>query len=211
MEIQFPPVDWADPETGLLCVGGDLSLETLLAAYRGGIFPWPLGDGDELYWFAPEQRAVLRFSELHVSRSLRRERNRARFEFRIDTDIDQIIKQCSLTRRAAGERTWITPSLADAYMGLWRAGYTKSVATYLRGELVGGVYGVRIGKFFAGESMFYLEPNASKLALWILVEELERLGVSWMDCQQLTPLLKQFGARFESRENFMTMLQQALG
>ena len=210
MDVEFPPVELADPETGLLCVGGDLSVSTLLAAYRSGVFPWPLGEGDELYWFAPEQRGVLLFRDLHVSRSLKRFQERSPFLLKSNQDFQKIISRCATVRTDEGERTWITPRLQQAYAKLFEAGNVLCVGAYRNDRLVGGVYGVLINKFFAGESMFFEEPNASKLALLSLIADLQSRGISWMDCQQLTPLLSQFGGKLLPRSEFMRMLSLAL-
>ena len=209
-DVEFPPVELADPETGLLCVGGDLSVSTLLAAYRSGVFPWPIAEGEELYWFAPEQRGVLVFEEMKISRSLQKVRRQQRFEEKLNTDFAQIVHRCASVRSKKGERTWITPRIEEAYLRLFEKGHALSLGTYSDGKLVGGVYGVTLGSFFAGESMFFEEPNASKVALWAMTEYLQTRGVKWLDCQQLTPALAQFGARLLPRAEFMKWLKPAL-
>lgn len=202
-------MELADPETGLLCVGGDLSVDTLLAAYRSGVFPWPLGEGEELYWFAPEQRAVLKFEDLHISRSLAKTRRNTRYTFKLNTDFEEIIGACATTRSVSGQRTWITRRLLEAYLNLERNGFIRCAGCYDGENLVGGIYGVFVDGIFSGESMFHSQTDASKLSLCVLVEHLTQEGVAWMDCQQLTPLLSRFGATLLPRKEFMKLLSSS--
>jgi len=207
--LKFPPLKNASPE-GLLAIGGDLETESLQLAYSNGIFPWPT-EGYPLLWFAPPERAILRFEDFKIPRRLRQELKRLKFTFTVDENFGAVIRNCAagLTRQSIG--TWITPEIIAAYEAFHRAGYAHSFECYnASGELAGGMYGVSLGGMFAGESMFFLESGASKAALIFAVEFLRERGATWMDVQQLTPLLKSFGAKLEKREVFMKMLKKAI-
>ncbi|MCB0303096.1 MAG: leucyl/phenylalanyl-tRNA--protein transferase [Calditrichaeota bacterium] len=208
---QFPPLEFADPEYGLLAIGGDLEVGSLELAYRSGIFPWPERAG-QILWFAPPQRAVLFFEEFHIPRRLQRHLRHAPFTFRIDQDFPAVIRHCAASKNRGRQRgTWIIPEMIPAYIDFHRAGFAQSFEAYNpAGKLVGGLYGVRIGRYFAGESMFYLESNASKFALVNAVSYLRQEGLEWMDIQMLTPLLAQMGAREIPRDAFMKLLRAAL-
>lgn len=208
----FPPVDCAD-ENGLLAVGGDLRVATLREAYSSGVFPWPV-EGLPLLWFAPPQRAVLFLDELRIGRRLARSLRGSRYEARVDSDFEAVIQSCAAPRND-GEGTWILPHMQEAYLRLHRARgegiQAHSFETYLEGQLVGGLYGVQIGRYFCGESMFHRAPNASKFALLHLVEYLRGLGASWLDIQMMSPHFEVLGARDVPREQFMVMLRESLG
>jgi leucyl/phenylalanyl-tRNA--protein transferase len=209
-EPVFPPAELAHA-SGLLAVGGDLRPERLLAAYRCGIFPWPLGEVDDpMFWFSPDPRFVLRPSELHVARSLRKEIRAGRFEVRFDTAFERVIRRCAATRRRHEHGTWISEPMVEAYVELHRLGYAHSAESFRQGRLVGGLYGVAIGAMFFGESMFYSEPDASKVAFVTLVRELERGGFRWVDCQQETAHLARFGAKPMPRRRFLRELARAI-
>lgn len=195
-------------EDGLLAVGGKLDVATLRTAYHSGIFPWPV-EGYPLLWFAPPTRAVLRFDNFHVSRRLQRALRGAAFEMRIDKDFERVIHACAAQREDA-EGTWITAEMIAAYMRLHRAGDAHSVETYLDGVLVGGLYGVAYGAYFAGESMFHTVNDASKAALAHLVGHLQARGATWLDTQMITPLFASFGAAEVPRAQYMRMLEKAL-
>ena len=205
----FPPVEEAD-EYGLVAIGGDLEVQSLLLAYKSGIFPWPI-HAEHLTWFSPDPRAVLFFKDLKVPDSLKKERRRSWATIKIDQNFEAVIRSCAEGMNRGKQRgTWITERMIDGYIGLHKAGHAHSIECYAEDKLVGGLYGVSIGGAFAGESMFYRRANASKLCLWFLVEYLAQRGLTWMDCQQLTPLLKSFGAKEISRTSFMTLLTKAL-
>src|SRR5918997_98166 len=202
--MQFPEVrgtDFGD----IVAVGGSLHPANLVAAYRRGIFPWPI-EGWPLTWFCPRERAVLDFCDLHVPRSLARERKRTRLRFTIDADFAGVVRGCALASRPEQEGTWITREIYENYSALHRAGRAHSVEAWDVAGLAGGIYGVDAGGAFAGESMFYLRPNASKLALLHLVEHLAARGLSWLDIQVLTPLMEALGAKLIPREDFLSRL-----
>jgi leucyl/phenylalanyl-tRNA--protein transferase len=206
---RFPPVDSAD-EHGLLAIGGDLEPESVLLAYKSGIFPWPL-DEETLAWFSPPDRAVLFLDEFHISRRLRRTLKSSRFTTKRDNDFRTVIQRCAeMKNRGDQEGTWITREIINAYTTLHSMGFTHSFESYLDGELVGGLYGIQIGRFFAAESSFFRVPEASKIAMFSMVEYLRDEGISWFDCQVLTPFSEGFGAREISRHEYMRLLAGAL-
>ncbi len=198
----FPPVEKAleDPN-GLLCAGGDLSPGRLLDAYRRGIFPWYSGD-EPILWWSPDPRMVLFCDELKVPRSLAKSIRNKGFEVRIDSAFSRVIKSCSEPREGAGE-TWLSPAMQAAYTALHRLGHAHCFETWREGCLVGGLYGVAIGRMFYGESMFSRATDASKVALVALVGELQARGFPLIDCQQRTPLLASLGAREIPRRQFL--------
>jgi len=198
----FPPVDTAlrDPN-GLLCAGADLSVERLLAAYRGGIFPWYSGR-EPILWWSPDPRMVLFCDELKVSRSLSKSVRNKGFEVRTDSAFARVIRACAAPRKGESG-TWLGKAMQAAYVSLHRAGYAHSFETWRDGKLVGGLYGVAVGRMFFGESMFSAETDASKVALVGLVEEMRRRGMPLIDCQQRTPLLASLGAREIPRREFL--------
>lgn len=207
----FPPLETAD-EYGLLALGGDLSVESLLLSYRNGIFPWPTSEVDLIPWFAPKLRCILKLENFHISKSLLKLSKRGIYTFAVNRDFPAVIKYCANVSNRTGESgTWITQGMIDAYIDLHKAGYAHSIECYRKSSLVGGLYGVSIGHMFAGESMFHLESNTSKLSLLYLVELLRLKDVKWIDCQQLTPLLASFGAEVIFRDEFMKMLGKAVG
>lgn len=207
-EPLFPPPDHAEEE-GLLAIGGDLSPERLIAAYAAGIFPWP-HRGMPLLWFSPDPRMVLFAGELKVSRSLRQVLQRGRFEIRLDTAFEQVMQGCAKSRRKGVRGTWITRAMIDAYTRLYELGFAHSAEAWQDGNLVGGLYGVSIGRAFFGESMFAAKPDASKAAFATLVGQLARWGFEWVDCQTHTDHLASFGARLIPRAEFLGLLAQAV-
>lgn len=203
----FPDVALAlrDPD-GLLAVGGDLSVPRLLAAYRHGIFPW-YNAGQPILWWSPDPRAVLFPDRLHVSRSLARVLRQGRFEVSFDRDFAAVIQRCS-EPRADEQGTWITTEMQQAYINLHAAGHAHSVEAWQEGELVGGVYGVSIGKAFFGESMFSRVSNASKVAFVTLVRQLRAWDFGLIDCQIQSPHLDRFGAELITRQRFVQLLDR---
>jgi leucyl/phenylalanyl-tRNA--protein transferase len=192
-------------EDGIVAVGGRPEPALLEEAYARGIFPWPV-DGYPLLWFSPPKRGVLFFEELHVPRSLARAGRRARLQFTIDRAFERVIRACADAERAHERGTWIKPWMIRGYCEFHRRGRAHSVEAWEGGELVGGLYGVDAGGAFAGESMFYLRPNASKLALLFLVEHLRARGLDWLDIQVMTPHMEALGARLIPREEFLSLL-----
>jgi leucyl/phenylalanyl-tRNA--protein transferase len=203
-EMRFPDPRTATPD-GIVAVGGRPEPELLEEAYARGIFPWPVDDYP-LLWFSPPERGVLFFQELHVPRSLARERRRTRLTFTIDRAFDRVISACAEVERAHESGTWIKSWMIRGYCEFHRRGRAHSVEAWEEGELVGGLYGVDAGGAFAGESMFHLRPNASKLALLHLIEHLRARGLEWLDIQVMTPHMEALGARLIPREDFLQLL-----
>ena len=201
----MPAAQFPDPrhstEEGIVALGGVLDPETLRAAYRQGIFPWPI-PGLPLPWFCPPRRAILEFSSLHVPRRLQRTIGQRPFRLTLDQAFDRVIEACA----ARHQPTWITPSMLRAYKTLHREGEAHSAEAWQGDRLVGGIYGVDAGGAFSCESMFYLVPNASKIALLHLIEHLSSRGLDWIDIQMLTPHLRSLGAREISRDQFLERL-----
>jgi len=205
----FPPVEQAAAEpNGLLAAGGDLSVARLVEAYGNGIFPW-FNDDQPILWWSPDPRMVLIPAEMKVSRSLAKTLRNSRFEVRADTAFRDVIQNCSLPRHGQ-DGTWITPQMVDAYCELHRNGIAHSVETWLDGELVGGLYGVALGRAFFGESMFTRVSDASKVALAALVRQLEAWGFGLVDCQMNTAHLASFGAREIPRADFTRRLRELI-
>ncbi|MDF0665055.1 MAG: leucyl/phenylalanyl-tRNA--protein transferase [Nitrospira sp.] len=208
-DLGFPPVDRASPE-GLLAVGGDLSPERLLAAYRRGIFPW-YNDDQPILWWSPDPRAVLFPDKLHISRSLKRSLRLDVFTATLDTSFRNVMEQCAGPRQQYPEGgTWITGDMLDAYTRLHELGYAHSVETWQDGRLVGGLYGVALGGAFFAESMFTRVDDASKVGLVRLVRQLQAWNFHLIDCQQFSPHVMRFGAEEIPRSDFITQLNQAL-
>ena len=196
----------------IVAVGDDLGPDTLLAAYRRGIFPWPV-DGLPLLWFCPRRRAILEFANVHVARRLARTRRRTALRFTVDADFPAVIRGCAAVPRPGPPGTWITPEILAAYTRLHRLGRVHSVEAWRGSVLVGGIYGVDVDGAFAAESMFHREPDASKLALLHLIDHLRAHGLDWIDVQMLTPHLARLGARELARDDFLRLLARtrALG
>jgi leucyl/phenylalanyl-tRNA--protein transferase len=197
-------------QEGLLAVGGDLRPDRLIEAYRHGIFPW-YNDDQPILWWSPDPRAVLFPEKLHVPRSLERTIRRGAFIMTLDTCFREVMTQCAGPRPQYPEGgTWITPAMIEAYTELHQLGYAHSVETWQKGRLVGGLYGVALGGAFFGESMFSRAPDASKVALVVLVRQLRAWGFRLFDCQQSSPHVRRFGAEDIPRRNFLALLAAAL-
>jgi leucyl/phenylalanyl-tRNA--protein transferase len=207
-ELIFPPVELAQPD-GLLAVGGDLSTERLLLAYRQGIFPWY--EGQHILWWCPDPRFVLFPAELRESKSMKQLLKRDVFDFRINTDFTGVITSCKTIARRGQESTWITDEVKAAYTRLHHAGYAHSAEAWQDGKLVGGLYGIRLGKVFFGESMFSTVSNASKYAFISYVHRLREQGVELIDCQVYTEHLESLGARMIPRKDFTALLENFIG
>lgn len=196
-------------EDGLLAIGGDLSPERLLLAYRMGIFPW-FTEGEPILWWSPDPRLVLYPGELRVSRSLRRTIKRGIYRVTADRSFERVIRECAVVRLEKGEPTWIVEEMVAAYARLHRAGYGHSVEVWQDRRLVGGLYGVSLGRCFFGESMFSRERDASKVGLAALVGFLSQQDFEMIDCQVTTAHLLRLGAREVPRGRFLTELRKAL-
>ena len=207
-EIVFPHAQLAE-EDGLLAIGGDLSVERLLTAYANGIFPW-YSDDSPILWWSPDPRMLLFPKKLKKSKSLRRTVAKGIFEIKFDSDFDGVIKNCGLAKRSEQEGSWITEDMLEAYTRLHKMGFAHSVETFFEGKLVGGLYGVSIGKAFFGESMFHNKTDASKVALWYLVDRLIEWDFDFIDAQQETAHLKSLGAEPIERKKFLNLLEIAV-
>ena len=204
--IIFPPADWARSD-GLLAVGGDLSTPRLITAYRLGIFPW-YNEGDPILWWSPDPRMVLFPKEFYINRSLRRVLKRGEFSFTMDAAFADVVEQCAYQPEPEREHTWITPDMRAAYVALHEAGYAHSVECWRGGRLVGGLYGVAIGRCFFGESMFSAASNASKAALACLTAHLRRWRYEIIDCQLPSGHLRRLGAREIPRSEYLQYLRR---
>lgn len=204
----FPPPDYADP-SGLLAVGGDLSNERLLEAYRLGIFPW-YSDDQPILWWSPDPRLVLDLNDFKISRSLRKTLKREVFQVTFDHAFEEVIRACAVVPREAQNGTWITNEMLKAYVNLHGLGYAHSVESWFGGKLAGGLYGVSLGKCFFGESMFHLKTDASKVALATLVEKLRSWDFHFIDSQMTTEHMLRLGAKELPRRIFLKRLQSAL-
>ena len=205
----FPPVDESD-EQGLLALGGDLEIDSLLLAYSQGIFPWPISDEYPLAWFSPDPRGILAFDKLHLGKSFRKFLKKSPYEVKFNTNFEAVIMNCARVKRAGQDATWINQEIIDAYIKMHQSGYAYSIETYLEDRLVGGVYGVCINRFYSGESMFHLEENASKVALVSLMYLLKQRDIGWIDTQMVTPVVEGLGGIEIPREIFLKMLDVSL-
>ena len=206
-EIMFPKPELAE-EDGLLAVGGDLSFERLLLAYCNGIFPW-YSDDEPILWWCPKPRFIIKPNEVNVSKSMKRVFNKGEFKVTFDNDFEGVIRNCKELRENK-EGTWITNEIMSAYIDLFKRGFATSVEVYKDERLVGGLYGVKIGRCFFGESMFSIETNASKVALISMCRKLEKEGYIFLDCQMHTNHLESMGGKFVSWEEFKEMIQEGI-
>lgn len=207
--VQFPPIESAD-EHGLVAIGGDLEIDSLLLAYSQGIFPWPISEEYPLAWFSPDPRGILAFDKLHLSKSLRKFLKKNPYEVRFNTNFEAVIMNCARVKRNDQSSTWITQEIINSYIELHRQGYAYSIETYREDILVGGVYGVCINRFYSGESMFHTEDNASKVALVSLLYLLKQRDIGWIDTQMVTPVVETLGGLEIPRETFLQMLNVSL-
>jgi leucyl/phenylalanyl-tRNA--protein transferase len=204
----FPPVELAEP-SGLLAIGGDLSPDRLLLAYRSGIFPW-YSEGDPILWWCPSPRMIIFPTEFRIPKRLARLVRRKTYSITMDKTFSRVIKGCAVTDRRHEEGTWITEDMIQAYCRLHELGYAHSVECWLGDTLVGGLYGISLGGIFFGESMFSREPNSSKVALVHLVNKLLQWNFDLIDCQMKTRHLMQFGAREIPGSDFQDILEKSL-
>ncbi|HEY2990711.1 MAG TPA: leucyl/phenylalanyl-tRNA--protein transferase [Candidatus Binatia bacterium] len=207
-ELLFPPPDHAEPD-GLLAVGGDLSSDRLLLAYQSGIFPW-YGPGLPILWWSPDPRLILEPAGFHISRRLRQTLRKGRFQVTFDRSFSAVILACATVPRPGQDGTWITGEMRQAYIRLHELGYAHSAESWFEGNLVGGIYGVSLGKCFFGESMFSYETDASKAAIATLVGHLAQWGFHLLDAQVTTRHLLSLGAREVPRKIFLEKLDAAL-
>jgi leucyl/phenylalanyl-tRNA--protein transferase len=205
--LWFPPVEEALAD-GLLAIGGDLSTQRLLLAYRKGIFPW--FEDEVPLWWCPNPRFVLFPAELKVSKTMQQLLKRNTFAFTTDKAFEQVIHHCRSTRRKGQDGTWITNEVERSYTEMHKLGHAHSAEAWQDGKLVGGLYGIRMGNMFFGESMFSHQSNASKYAFIKYVQQLQHEGVELIDCQVYTEHLESLGARMIPREEFIARLQQAI-
>lgn len=203
-EISFPDPSYAE-EDGLLAAGGDLSIPRLLLAYSNGIFPW-FNEGDPILWWCPRERFIIRPEQIHIPHSLRKYMKKHEIRLVLDRDFSDTIHRCR-KKREDREGTWITDSMEEAYNALHRAGYAQSAEAVVDGEVAGGLYGVRIGKCFFGESMFSDRENGSKLTLVLLSQQLAVIGSPMIDCQFHTDFLESMGGERISYEEYMKLLR----
>lgn len=207
-DLEFPPAELADDD-GLLAIGGDLSMERLKLAYRKGIFPWY--EDQYILWWCPNPRFVLFPGELKISNSMKQVLKRGELEFSVDRNFNAVISACKSISRRGQQGTWISDDMRNAYVNLHRHGYAHSAEAWLNGELVGGLYGVRLGNVFFGESMFSKVSNASKFAFIRYVRQLVSEGVQLIDCQVYTTHLESLGARMIGRGEFLGLVEALSG
>lgn len=206
--LVFP--DPRESETsGLLAIGGDLNVDRLLLAYSNGIFPW-YSEGDPIMWFSPDPRLIIFLENLHVSTKLKKVIRSKVFEVRFDTSFEDVIRKCSISSRKDQDGTWITNDMIEAYIELHNKGYAHSVETFYQDKLVGGLYGVSLGGTFFGESMFYEMSNASKAALYYLVEKLREWDFDFIDSQVPNEHMKSLGGKELSRAAFLDLLKETM-
>ncbi|MCB9682754.1 MAG: leucyl/phenylalanyl-tRNA--protein transferase [Alphaproteobacteria bacterium] len=204
--LAFPDPTLAEP-SGLLAVGGDLSAERVLRAYRAGIFPW-FSDHQPILWWSPDPRMVLETADLHVPRSLAKRMRRGDLTFTLDTAFDHVVRACAGADRPGQDGTWITDEMRAAYGALHAQGHAHACEAWIDGTLVGGLYGVSVGRLFCGESMFTTVPDASKAAFVTLVRQLARWDVPLVDCQIWTDHLARFGAAEIPRAAFLAQIDR---
>ncbi|MBY0515738.1 MAG: leucyl/phenylalanyl-tRNA--protein transferase [Bacteriovoracaceae bacterium] len=206
-KIVFPPVEMAT-EDGLVAVGGDLKTDTLIEAYRQGIFPWPLSLDFPVAWFSPNPRGILDFKDLHVPKSLQKFLKKSPFEIKMNKSFQEIIRLCAVVPRKDQPSTWITPEIIQGYSELFELGHAWCVGAWLGQRLVGGLYGVKLGEFRSGESMFTLEDNAGKACLLHAIEIFKSEGVQFLDTQMVTNVVESVGGKYIPRQEFLARLNQ---
>jgi leucyl/phenylalanyl-tRNA--protein transferase len=203
----FPNPELAD-EDGLIAIGGDLSIERLLNAYANGIFPW-FNPEDPILWWSPNPRFIIYPNEFKASKSLKQKIRNLNFELRFDFDFKSIIKSCAEIEREHEEGTWITSEMGKAYINLSEIGVAHSVGVYENNKLIGGLYGIQIGTVFTGESMFSRKSDTSKIALYTLCQNANKLGIKIIDTQMETPHLLSLGAKRIERKEFLNYLKES--
>ena len=204
-ELVFPPVHLAEPD-GLLAMGGDLSVQRLLLAYRNGIFPWY--EGEPVLWWCPDPRFVLLPDELKINKGLKSLLKKNEFDFTVNHSFGEVIHHCKKIKRPGQQGTWITNEVEKAYCKLHELGYAYSAEAWKGNKLVGGLYGIKLGKVFFGESMFSIVSNASRYAFTKYVQQLKEEGIQLIDCQVYTEYLESLGARMIDRNKFIQLLHK---
>lgn len=204
----FPDPNYTSPE-GIVAYGGDLSPTRLITAYTRGIFPW-YNKTDPILWWSPNPRLIIDLNEFKVSKSLQKTINKKLFEVKFDTKFKEVMIECSKIPRDGQNGSWIHDEVIDAYVKLHEMNFAHSFECYYEGELIGGGYGINIGNIFCGESMFAKKSDASKVALYYLVQKLKSNGFKYIDCQIPTPHLKSLGAKEISRETFLQLLNESV-
>lgn len=207
-DLRFFPDPAEAIADGLVLISDEMSTEILLEAYSFGIFPWPHEDYPVL-WFSPDPRGILNFSELHISTSLKKFLKKNPYRLSVNQAFSEVIRECADMQRPSEEGTWINEHMINSYIQFHQDGYAHSVECWLGDRLVGGVYGVYVAGVFAGESMFFKESNASKVALLYLIDLLKKNGIKWMDIQMVSDNLKKFGGKYISRKKFLDQLNRA--
>lgn len=205
-ELIFPHPVLHEPD-GLLAVGGSLTVSKLLLAYRWGIFPWFHEDQPVLWWWT-SPRLMIHPANVHISHSVRNVMNQKRFTVTMDKDFETVIQQCRTVQRKDQDGTWILPEMIEAYTALFHAGYAHSVEVYENDQLVGGLYGIALGRIFFGESMFASKSNASKIGFIHLCQHLQTKGFEWIDCQQDTPHMRSLGGNLVEEDDFLNILRE---
>ncbi len=209
MPIVFPPLESASPE-GLLAIGGNLDEQTLLTAYKQGIFPWPISEDSPLTWFSPNPRGLLQIKNLHLSKSFEKFLKKTDFKIKFNSQPEKVIRYCAEVTRKHEEGTWITDEIINAYLNFFQAGHVYTVEVFEGNTLIGGLYGVTINNYLSGESMFHLKPNASKMALYYLLLIAKINKIPWVDTQMVTPIIESFGGQHLPRKDFINLLNQQL-
>lgn len=200
----FPDPRVVPTESGIICVGGEMSAEVLQEAYAWGIFPWP-HDDLPLLWFCPDERGVLDFKDLHLPKSFQKwlKKNESQIEIRFNHDFKAVITRCAEKKRKGQKGTWITNEIKKAYVDLFKEGHAFSLECYREKKMIAGIYGVKSLNYCSCESMFFEEPNASKLAFYKLIQKLQSEGLTWVDIQMVTDISGQFGGKYITKRQFL--------
>lgn len=205
MPNRFPPIDTASPE-GLLAIGGSLDLDTLKEAYSLGIFPWPISKDSPLTWFSPDPRGIIKVSELHISKSFSKFIQKNSFKIKFNTCFKTVVENCANMKRKHEKGTWISQEIINGYDTLFQNKLAYSIEVFNEEKLVGGLYGVCMGEMITGESMFHTEANASKLALYNLIQILKKNNIKILDTQMVSPIVESFGGVEVERSFFLNYI-----
>jgi leucyl/phenylalanyl-tRNA--protein transferase len=206
--LQFPPINSAD-ENGLLALGGDLDISSLVLAYRSGIFPWPISEEFPLAWFSPDPRGIIDFKSVEINKRLERYLKNSPYKFTCNRDFRSVIQACSSVPRNHQSGTWITDEIISGYIDLFERKYAYSVEAWSDNKLVAGIYGVCLTGNITGESMFHTESNASKQCLVAVLSLLKLAGISWLDTQMVTPVVRSLGGVEIPRKEFLNKLKRS--